>query len=174
MLKSLPIGLFKAVLGFALLPLRAPLLLLLLAVSVYLGMHWAGQELPSETTHLGLGTALQLYWSVECIQAVVVVVLCAMPELLLRQLSAVMAASRVMTLLVSLLLVTVSGLYLLKLSALADVMILATAVLLARLDLTRIRVVPPPLHGAIALSTYVLVGVWLGRLWHQSAPTLGT
>ncbi|MCT0200004.1 hypothetical protein KQ313_09965 [Synechococcus sp. CS-1325] len=174
MLKSLSTGLGKAVLGFTLLPLRAPLLLLLLVVSVYLGIHWSDQEGPVRVTHLDLETARQIYWSAECFQAVTVVVLCSMPDLLLRQLSSIMAASRVMTLVVSLFLVTVAGLYLLRLSALADVMILATAVLLARLDLTRIRVVPPPIYGAIGLSAYVMAGVWLGRLWHQSGQMLGT
>ncbi|MCP9771914.1 hypothetical protein KBY66_04640 [Synechococcus sp. Tobar12-5m-g] len=173
MLKPLSVGLFKSVLGFTLLPLRAPLLLVLLGVSVYLGIHWSLHEAPSHAMHGILGGARQLYWSAECFQAVTVVVICTMPDLLLRQLSAVMAASRVMTLVVSLLLVTVAGLYLLKLSALADVVILAAAVLLARLDLTRIRVVPPPVMAAIGLSTYVMVGVWLGRLWHQSGGLLG-
>jgi hypothetical protein len=42
-------------------------------------------------------------------------------------------------------------------------MILATAVLLARLDLTRIRVVPPPLVTAASLTGYVLLGIWIGR-----------
>ena len=92
-----------------------------------------------------------------------VVVVASVPDLLLRQLSVLMAASRVITLIVSLLLVTVGGLYLLHLSALADVVILATAVLLARLDLTRIRVVPSPLFTAFSLSGYVMLGVWIGR-----------
>ena len=163
----------KAVLGFTLLPLRAPLLLALLAVSVYLGLHWSVNTAPSNALNGFWATAPQLYWSAEAFQAITVVVICTMPDLLLRQLSAVMAASRVMTLLLTLLLVTVAGLYLLKLSALADVVILAAAVLLARLDLARIRVVPPPLLASVALSAYVMVGVWLGRLWHQSGQMLG-
>jgi hypothetical protein len=173
MLKSSSAGLLKAVLGFTLLPLRAPLLLVLLGVSVYLGLHWSINTAPINGLNRVLGTALELYWSAEALQTVTVVVICTMPDLLLRQLSAVMAASRVMTLVVTLLLVTVAGLYLLKLSALADVVILATAVLLARLDLARIRVAPPPVFAAVALSVYVMVGVWLGHLWHQSGQLLG-
>jgi hypothetical protein len=173
MLKPSSAGPLKAVLGFTLLPLRAPMLLALLGVSVYLGIHWSVNTASTNTLNGLFGNAPQLYWSAEVFQSVTVVVICTMPDLLLRQLSAVMAASRVMTLLLTLLLVTVAGLYLLKLSALADVVILAAAVLLARLDLARIRVVPPPLFGAVALSAYVILGVWLGRLWHQSGQMLG-
>ena len=62
-----------------------------------------------------------------------------------------------------LLLVITAGLYLLHLSLLADVLILASAILLARLDLTRIRVVPPPVVMAIALGLILLGGIWIGQ-----------
>jgi hypothetical protein len=64
---------------------------------------------------------------------------------------------------VSLLIVTVGGLYLLHLQVLANVLILACAVLLARLDLARIRVVPTPLMQVLVLSVLVLSGAGLGR-----------
>ncbi|NQV10772.1 MAG: hypothetical protein HQ527_06375 [Cyanobacteria bacterium] len=165
----LPLRLLKALLNFIMVPLRAPLLLLLLAVSVYLGMHWSRLDTPAGSMRWSLSYARQIYWSLECFQAVLVVVVCTMPDLLMRQLTALMATSRVMTLVLTLLLVTIAALYLLRLSVLADMVILATSVLLARLDLTRIRIVPPPLPTAIALSAYVMLGVWLGRLWHLSA-----
>ncbi|MCP9819353.1 hypothetical protein KBZ18_07585 [Synechococcus sp. Cruz-9H2] len=156
-------GVIAGILRLALLPLRAPFLLLLLLVSIYLGVHWVVNA-PVQ----GLGNPEQdpvhgLYWTAECLQALLVVVVASLPDLLLRQLSMLMAASRVITLIVSLFLVTVGGLYLLHLSALADVVILATAVLLARLDLTRIRVVPSPLFTAFSLSGYVMLGIWIGR-----------
>jgi hypothetical protein len=91
------------------------------------------------------------------------VLVCTMPELLLQQVSSAMAASRVVSLVVTLLLVTVGGLYLLHLQALTNVMILASAVLLARLDLARIRVSPPPLVLSVSLSVLVLAGAVLGR-----------
>ena len=53
-----------------------------------------------------------------------------------------MASSRVMTLVVTLLVVITGGIYLLKLNMLTDVLILASALLLARLDLIRIHVLP--------------------------------
>lgn len=166
MVKRVSSGPLVTLLRLSLLPLRAPFLLLLLLVSVYLGMHWVTQAPSFERPLLSQASSYRLYWSIECLQAVIVVVIASMPDLLLRQLSLLMAASRVITLVVSLLLVTIAGLYLLHLSALADVAILATAVLLARLDLIRIYVVPPPLLTAICLTTYVLLGIGLGR-WLQ-------
>ncbi len=161
-------GLVLAILRFTLLPLRAPWLLFLWVVSVYLGMHWVVQApaLISSWPVPSLDHAYQLYWSIEFLQALLVVVVASMPDLLLRQLSLLMAVSRVITLIITLLLVTIIGLYLLHLRILADAVILASGVLLARLDLVRIRVVPPPLVTALALSAYVLLGIWLGR-WLQ-------
>ncbi len=134
------------------LPLRAPLLLLLVAISIYEGMHWSSS--PAQ---------LSIEWLLECLQALLVVLICTMPELLLQRVSSVMAASRVMSLVITLLLVTVGGLYLLHLKMLANVLILASAVLLARLDLARIRVAPPPLVLSVALTGVVLGGAVLGR-----------
>ncbi len=134
------------------LPLRAPLLLLLLAVAVYEGIHWDGAA-----------RELSLAWVLECLQAVLVVLVCTMPELLLQQVSNAMAASRVVSLVITLLIVTVGGLYLLHLRVLANVLILASAVLLARLDLARIRVAPPPVVLSVSLTALVLAGAALGR-----------
>jgi hypothetical protein len=54
------------------------------------------------------------------------------------------------------------------LAVLSEVLILASAVLLARLDLTRLRLVPPPLLAALALCAWVLAGILLGRALHHS------
>ena len=143
-----------ALLRLVVLPLRAPLLLLLLAVAVYEGIHWDG----SATQQLSLA------WMLECLQAVLVVLVCTMPDLLLQWMSGVMAASRVMSLVITLLLVTIGGLYLLHLRVLANVLVLACAVLLARLDLARVRVSPPPLVLSAGLTVLVLTGAVLGRL----------
>jgi hypothetical protein len=156
-------GVVGGILRLALLPLRAPFLLVLLLVSVYLGVHWVVDAPIQDLVRTERDPVHGLYWAMECLQATVVVVVASVPNLFLSQLSVLMAASRVITLIVSLLLATVGGLYLLHLSALADVLILATAVLLARLDLTRIRVVPSPLFTALSLSGYVMLGVWIGR-----------
>ena len=79
-----------------------------------------------------------------------------MPDVLLRQMSLLMASSRVLSLVATLLLVITVGLYVLSLSLLSDVLILASAILLARLDLTRIKVVPPPQVTALRLQPFTI------------------
>jgi hypothetical protein len=150
-----------ALLRFLALPFRAPLLLVLFVVAILLGHHWTifQQDLMNDR-----GIDPQLFWTVEVVQTLVVVVICTMPDLLLRQVSMLMASSRVISLVVTLLLVITGGLYVLQLSLLSDVLILSSAVLLARLDLTRIKVVPPPVVMAAWMSVIVLCGVWLGHV----------
>lgn len=148
------------VLNLILLPLRAPMVLLLLLVSTYLGLHWSR---PGSWADAGMGGVTHLIWSAECLQALVVVVVCTMPDLLLRRLSSIMAASRVASLVITLLLVVTGGLYLLHLEVLSNVLILSSSVLLARLDLVRLRVVPPPFVMTLILCVLVLGGITLGR-----------
>jgi hypothetical protein len=159
----------RALFAWLLLPLRAPMLLVLLLVSAYMGLHWADvlpQLLTQASTPLEQQLAGPLFWPLQCAQALVVVVLCAMPDLLVRELSSLMATSKALTLVMTLLIVITGGLYLLHLAVLAEVLVLASAVLLARLDLTRLRVVPQPLPGAALLCLWVLVGIGLGARLH--------
>lgn len=159
-------------LSLILLPLRAPMVLVLLLVSTYLGMHWSR---PGSIADAGMSGVTDLIWSVECLQALVVVVVCTMPDLLLRRLSSIMAASRVASLVITLLLVVTGGLYLLHLEVLSNVLILSSSVLLARLDLVRLRVVPPPFVMTLILCVLVLGGITLGRgLAPRLQPYLGT
>jgi hypothetical protein len=148
------------------LPLQAPMLLVLLAVSTYLGLHWSR---PLEHAESQLGALGTLVWSAECLQALMVVLICTMPLLLLRHLSSLMATSRVLSLVLALLLVTVGGLYLLHLEVLANVLILGSSVMLARLDLVRIQVVPPPLVMTGVFSVLVLGGASFGRVLANNA-----
>ena len=160
----------RAVFGVLLLPLRAPMLLVLLLVSGYMGLHWAEVApllLSRAETPLQLELAGPLFWPLQCLQALVVVVFCAMPDLLLRELSQLMAASKALTLVVTLLIVITGGLYLLHLAVLAEVLVLASAVLLARLDLSRLRIAPAPLMAAAGLSSWVLAGIGLGYVAHE-------
>ena len=143
-----------------LLPLRAPLLLLLFGISVYLGLNWG---LSDGTRPLGSGPLAEIFWSIDCLHAVLLVFICTMPDLLLLRVSNLMAASRVVSLVVTLLTVTVGGLYLLHLNVLTNALILSSSVLLARLDLVRVRMLPPPLVAALSFSGLVLLGAWLGR-----------
>jgi hypothetical protein len=146
------------------------MLLVLLLVSSYMGLHWAEVApllLNRAETPLQLELAGSLFWPLQCLQALVVVVFCAMPDLLLRELSQLMAASKALTLVVTLLIVITGGLYLLHLAVLAEVLVLASAVLLARLDLSRLRIAPAPLWAAAGLSLWVLAGIGLGYLAHE-------
>jgi hypothetical protein len=104
-----------------------------------------------------------LFWSAQCAQALLVVVFCCMPDLLLRRFSVMLAASRVVSLVATVLLVTIGGLYLLHLEVFSNVLILAASVLLVRLDLVRIRLAPAPGLLALLLAGVVLVGANLGH-----------
>ena len=96
----------NALLALLVLPLRAPMLLVLLLVSIYMGLHWA--DVDPQLIHEAEGsTAFALagpfFWPLQCLQAVLVVVLCTMPDLLLRELSLLMSSSKALTLVVTLL-----------------------------------------------------------------------
>lgn len=152
----------KGPIRLLLVPLQAPMLLLLLVVSAYLGAHISAEigvrrDLADTAT-----TVRPMLWWLECLQAIVVVVICSIPDLLLRQVSTLMSASRVLSLVITLLIVTMGGLYLLHLNVLANVLILGSSVMLARLDLARIRVVYSPLLSTALLGLVVLGGMMLG------------
>jgi hypothetical protein len=146
-------------LRYALLPVRAPMLLLLFGVSTYLGSRWSHTLDPQI---FGSGLYRNLLLLVECLQALLVVVVCTIPDVLMHQLSTMMAYSRVVSLVGSLLLVIAGGLYLLHLSVFSSVLILACSVLLVRLDLVRAEMVPPRWITIILLSLVVMLGVFLG------------
>ena len=148
-------------LNLLLVPLRAPMLLLLLAVSGYLGAHITSA---AGMARGATGAGAPMLWWAGCLQALVVVVICSIPDLLLRQVSSLMIASRVLSLVITLLIVTMGGLYLLHLNVLANVLILASAVMLARLDLARIRIVNPPVLISALLAVIVLGGMNIGHL----------
>ena len=150
-----------AVLRFLVLPLRAPLLLLLFGVAVVMGNHWTLLQLHLENTR---NISAQLFWTVEVTQVLAVVVICTMPDLLMRQVSLLMVSSRVVSLVVTLLLVITLGIYLLRLNMLSDILIMATSILLARLDLSRIGVSPPPAVTGCLLFALVISGLMVGYL----------
>ncbi|MFL0780625.1 MAG: hypothetical protein AB8E74_01430 [Prochlorococcus sp.] len=146
-----------AILRFLALPFRAPLVTVMFGVAILMGNHWS----IIQSQH---GLDPQLFWCVEVVQVVVIVFLCTMPDLLMRQVSMLMAISRAISLVIILLLVILGGLYLLRLSILSDVLILASSVLLARLDLARINVLPSPAITSMTLGGILLSGIWLGQL----------
>jgi hypothetical protein len=136
------------------------MLLLLVAVSIYLGLNWSHSLDSVASTPFPITS---LIWTAQCAQAMLVVAFCCMPDLLLRRFTVMLAASRVVSLVATLLLVTIGGLYLLHLEVFSNVLILASTVLLARLDLVRIRIAPPPLALASMLGLVVLLGASFGH-----------
>ena len=162
------------ILRLLLLPFRAPMLLVLLLVSAYLGFSWTNLApqvvalpwLPGNGDHVRL--LRDLIIPLECLQAIAVVVICTVPDLVLRELSFFMARSKVLTLMTTLFLVITGGVYLMHLNVLTDVLLLGASVLLARLDLIRLRLPMNPFGVATGLSALVLAGVWLGHQFHRS------
>jgi hypothetical protein len=150
----------KGLLRILMLPAQAPMLLLLLLVSVLLGMHLS---LALEQVDGRITAQAEQLWMAECVQALAVVIVCTIPDLLLRRLSWMVATSPGLSLVVALLSVTIVGLYLMNIRELANVLVLGSAVLLARLDLVRIRMLPPPIVVALSLGVIVLGGLILGR-----------
>ena len=160
----------RNLLGLALLPLRAPALLLLAQTSLYLGIHWSAEMNASLSSAVRVPLLSDFFLPMQFIQAIAVVLVCTMPNLLMREVSALMAISRVVSLVVTLLLVIAGGLYLLHLSVLANVLILGSSVLLARLDMARVRVVPHPLGAFAGLCIWCLVMMTVGRLLYLHNP----
>lgn len=142
------------------LPLRAPLLIVLFGVSAVMGHQWT---LLSPRFSASSGLPLPLLFGLEVLQLLLVLILCTMPDLLMRRVSLLMASSRSMTLLVTLLVVIGAGIYLLRLNVLTDVLIIASALLLARLDLVRIGLDATPMTSILLLGTLLFGGVVLGH-----------
>ena len=142
------------------LPLRAPLLLVLFGVAVLMGHQWA---LLAPASSQNSGLSLSLLFGVEGLQLLLVLIFCTMPDLLMRRVSLLMASSRSMTLLVTLLVVIAAGIYLMRLNVLTDVLIIASALLLARLDLVRAGLEATPALSILLLGSLLFGGVVLGH-----------
>ena len=153
------------------LPFRAPLVGVLFLVALVMGNHWTvNQSIYAQNQSI----SVDLFWVIQLIQLIAVGVVFTIPDLLMRQVSMLMASSRVITLVVTLLMVIVVGLYVMRLHRLTDVMILASAVLLARLDLIRIGIVPPPLLTIVGFTAVLLSGIGIGWALPNPASTLLT
>ena len=142
------------------LPLRAPLLILLFGVSAVMGHQWT---LLAPRFSSSSGLPLPMLFGLEVVQLFLVLILCTMPDLLMRRISMLMASSRSMTLLVTLLLVVGAGIYLLRLNVLSDMLIIASALLLARLDLVRVGLDATPVTSILLLGSLLFGGVVFGH-----------
>ena len=143
------------------LPVRAPFLTLLFCVAVVLGNHWNLVQ-PLFSNARGISSAM--FWSLELLQVFTVVVVCTIPSLVMRQFSLLMAYSRFTTLMVNLLVVVTVGIYVLFLNLLSDLLVLASAVLLARLDIARIGISLRPSTSVLLMAIIVFTGIGLGHV----------
>ena len=135
------------------LPARAPMLILLALISVYLGAHWGLLQEDIRSSVADQSLVDEAYWVLSLSQVVIVVSFCTLPELVLRQISLFMAASKALTLVVTLLVVVVGGMYLLYMPGFADLLVLTAALL------------GTPRSGAIAcLAAGLARPDWLQRL----------
>jgi hypothetical protein len=75
-----------------------------------------------------------------------------------------MAYSRFMTLVVNLFVVVTVGIYVLFLNMLSDLLVLTSAVLLARLDLARIGISLRPSTSVLLMAVIVFSGIGLGHV----------
>jgi hypothetical protein len=125
------------------LPVRAPFLTLLFCVAVVLGNHWNLVQ-PLFSNARGISPAV--FWSLELLQVLTVVVVCTMPSL------------------VNLFVVVTVGIYVLFLNLLSDLLVLASAVLLARLDLARVGVSLKPFTSVVMMAVIVFAGIGLGHV----------
>ena len=70
----------------------------------------------------------------------------------------------------SLLLAVVGGMYLLYMPGFIDLLVLACALLLARLDLVRARIWPPSWLAMAGFTGYILFCVFYGHALHHEMP----
>ena len=155
-----------SILNWLLLPVRAPMLTLLGAISFCLGAHWGFQQDSIRTAMVGDSLWDELFWAFALLQVSVLVFFCTLPDLVFRQISLFMAASKVITLVVTLLLVVLGGMYLLYMPGFVDLLVLAAALLLARLDLVRLNIWPPSWVALLGFTGFIMFFVVYGHAMH--------
>ena len=149
-----------------LLPIRAPMITLLGIISFYLGVHWGFQQDAMRGSGVDASLVDEAYWIFNLFQVFVVTFFCTLPDLVLRQLSLFMAASKVLTLVVTLLVVVLGGMYLLYWPGFDSILVMACALLLARLDLVRLNVWPPSWLACIGFTSFIMFFISYGNALH--------
>jgi hypothetical protein len=155
-----------------LLPVRAPMLTLLGLISFYLGAHWGFLQDGIRAAREHGSMMDEAYFIFSLAQVFILVFFCTLPDLVLRQLSLLMAASKIVTLVVTLLVVIVGGMYLLYMPGFVDLLVLAAALLLARLDLVRLRIWPPSWLALTGFMMYIMFFVVYGHAMHLKFASL--
>ncbi|MFZ4805431.1 MAG: hypothetical protein ACOYLI_12320 [Synechococcus lacustris] len=153
-------------LKWLLLPVRAPMLTLLGAISFYLGAHWGFQQDSIRSAMVVDSYWDEIFWAFALLQVFVLVFFCTLPDLVLRQISLFMAASKVITLVITLLVVVLAGMYLLYMPGFVDLLVLAAALMLARLDMVRLNIWPPSWVALLGFTSFIMFFVVYGHTLH--------
>ncbi|MCY4054988.1 MAG: hypothetical protein OXF25_08270 [Cyanobacteria bacterium MAG CAR3_bin_5] len=142
--------------------LRTPTVLLVLALLFYFGHLWTLRAANTPLLPLNASNSARLYWLFIMAQLQYLVLLCTMPGLVLRRLTMPITTSRFVSFLVvfPVGLLGVAGL--IHLQALGHGLILAAALLLARLDLTEADLYPAPARAWLITNLLSLLMVSLG------------
>ena len=135
-------------------------------ISFYLGVHWGFQQDGIRGGGIDATMVDEAFWIFNLAQVFVITLFCTLPDLVLRQLSLFMAASKVLTLVLTLLLVVVGGMYLLYLPGFSDFLVLASALLLARLDLVRLRIWPSSWLALFGFTAFIMFFITYGEMMH--------
>lgn len=137
-------------------------MLLVLALLFYFGYLWTLHAANTLLLPLNANNSARLYWLFIMAQLQCLVLLCTMPSLVFRRLVMPITANRLVNLLVVLPggLVVVMGL--MHLQALGHGLILAAALLLARLDLMCADLYPAPAQAWLITNLISLLMVGLG------------
>jgi len=149
-----------------LLPIRAPMITLLGMISFYLGAHWGFQQDAMRGSGVDDSLVDEAYWIFNLFQVFVVTFFCTLPDLVLRQLSLFMAASKVLTIVVTLLVVVLGGMYLLYWPGFDSILVMACALLLARLDLVKLKVWPPSWLACVGFTSFIMFFISYGHALH--------
>lgn len=134
-------------------------------ISFYLGAHWGFEQDGLRGNGIDGTMADEVYWFFNLVQAFVVIFLCTVPDLVLSYLSLLMGASKVLALVATLLFVVLVGMYLLYIPG-NDFIVLGSVLLLARLDLTRLRIWPSSWLALFSFTVYIMFFITYGEMMH--------
>ncbi|HBP53281.1 MAG TPA: hypothetical protein DD643_02510 [Synechococcus sp. UBA8638] len=142
--------------------LRIPTVLLALALLFYFGHIWTLRAANTPLFPLNASHSAGLYWLFIMAQLQYLVLFCTMPGLVLRRLTMPVTTSRFASLLVGFPVGLAVAAGLIRLQALGHGLILAAALLLARLDLMEADLYPAPVRAWLITNLLSLLMVGLG------------
>ena len=140
--------------------IKAPFIGVLFLVGILMGNYLSITQHKLEQSG---DNSFEYFWIMQFLKLLIVVIVSTSPELLLRYLSRLISSSRVMSLIITLLLVITLGIFMLKLNLLIDMLILSSSLLLARLELEKNGLSLHPFWGMFLLASLVISGAIIGH-----------